>query len=343
MRLSDIEAQEIGVRALQFSIQHPSVAHAYLFAGPKSTGKTTAALAFAAALNCPEPTEDGDSCGLCMSCVRIQAGTDADVSIISPDGDQTKIEQMHGMIRDLSFAPLSGRYRVFVIERADTLNPHSENCILKILEEPPPYAVLILLSHNPNGLLPTIRSRCRIVRFRRASTTEVEDAVRKGFDLPHDQIHVIAACSQGAVGRAFRMASEPKFAEERQAVLQTLKEWAEGPEVMSLRAAETLRRLAERKKNDPDERTRITRLTEMLEHVIAWYADLLALKVRGREAPLTNADYAEDLNVQAGRYSVGRLSRAIRIIMDTHRYLEGYITPQLALENMFFDLRPDLA
>jgi len=341
MRLSDIIAQEIAVRTLRSSIRKSSVAHAYLFAGPSSTGKTTAALAFAAALNCAGPTPDGDACGLCMSCVRIQARTDADVQVISPDGDQTKMEQMHEMIRSLSFAPLSGRYRVFIIEQADTLNPSSENCILKILEEPPPYAVLILLSCNPGSLLPTIRSRCQIVRFRRASIAEVEDALRKHFDLPEDELCIIAACSRGAVGRAFRMASEPEFAEERRAVLQTLNEWAESAPVASIRAAEKLRRLAEPRKDDPDERTRIRRLTEMLEHVLSWYADLLALKVSGGETPVANADHADDLNSQLGRFSVTRIRRAIRSIMDTRRYLEGNITPQLALENMFFDLRPD--
>jgi len=341
MRLCDIEAQDIAVRALRSSIQRSSVAHAYLFTGPRSSGKTTAALAFAAALNCPDLSPDGDACGVCMSCIRIQAGTDADVQVISPEKDQTTIDQMRDMIRDLSYAPLSGKYRIFIVEQADTLNTDSENCILKILEEPPSYAVLILLSSNPNSLLPTIRSRCRIVRFRRATASEVEEALQERFDLPEDKLRTTAACSQGLVGRAFRMASAPEFVEERNAVLQALKEWAEGPPVLALRTAETLRRLAEPKKNDPDDRTRIRRLTEMLGHVLTWYTDLLALKVRGGEAPCANVDYMEDLNAQVQLYGVGRLRQAIRSITETRRYLEGNITPQLALENMFFDLQPD--
>jgi len=341
MRLSDIEAQETAVRALKSSIQRSSVAHAYLFSGPKSVGKTSAALAFASALNCADPAPDGDACGMCFSCIRIEAGTDADVRMISPEKDQTTIPQMRDMIRDLSFAPLSGRYRVYIIEQADTLNPSSENCILKILEEPPPYAVLILISNNPNSLLPTIRSRCLAVRFRRAGASEVEAALRKRFDLPEEEVRVIAACSQGAVGRAFRMASAPEFAGERQVVLGAVKEWLEGPPVLAIRTAELLRKMAEPKKDDPDERTRIRRLTEMLEHILSWYADLLALKVRGSEAPIINADYAEYLNALAERYHVDKLRAAVRSIMQTRRYLEGNITPQLALENLFFDLRAD--
>jgi DNA polymerase III subunit delta' len=317
------------------------VAHAYLFAGPRSSGKTTTALAFASALNCASPTPDGDACGLCMSCVRIEAGGDADVQMISPDGDQTKMEQMQAMIKNLNFAPLSGKHRVFIIEQADTLNTHSENCILKVLEEPPSYAVLILLSSNPNSLLPTIRSRCRTVRFRRAKQEEVEEAVRGRFDLPAEEAHTIAACSQGLIGRAYRMAAGPDLLDERRIVLQSIREFVHQPPVTAIRTAEGLVTLAKPKKNDHDERTRVRRLTEMLEHILTWYADLLSMRVRNDESLITNVDYIDDLRAQARIYSAERLAQALRTIMDTRRYLEGNITPQLALECMFFDLRPD--
>ncbi len=342
MRLEDVCAQDIAVRALRASIARGQVAHAYLFAGPRSSGKTTAALAFASALNCANPTEDGDTCGLCMSCIRIEAGGDADVQMISPDGDQTKMEQMQAMIKNLNYAPLSGKYRVFIIEQADTLNAHSENSILKILEEPPPYAVLILLSSNPNSLLPTIRSRCRTVRFRRAKQEEVAEALRGRFDLPEDEVRTIAACSQGLIGRAFQLASGSVLLDERRIVLQSIREYAEQPPVAAIRTAEGLVSLAKPRKNDPDERTRVRRLTDMLEHILSWYADLLSLKVRNDASLITNVDYMDDLRAQAQRYSTERLGQSVRTIMDTRRYLEGNITPQLALESMFFDLRPDV-
>ena len=341
MRLSDIIAQDIAIRALRSSIRRGAVAHAYLFAGPRNCGKTTAALAFASALNCADPSPEGDSCGLCMSCVRIESGQDADVQLISPAGDQTKMDQMQEMIKNLNYAPLSGKYRVYIIEQADTLNPHSENCILKILEEPPPYAVLILLSSNPNSLLPTIRSRCRTVRFRRASAVEVEDALRARLELPDDEMRTIAACSQGLIGRAFGMASGSKLVEERQIVLQALKDSVLGHPVTALRVAEELVDLATPKKNDPDERSRVRRLTEMLDHILSWYDDLLALKIRGEGTAAANVDYLDDLRALSARYSPDRLRDSIRTIMDTRRYLVGNITPQLALENMFFEIRVD--
>ena len=340
MRLTDIVAQETAVRALLSSIRRSSVAHAYLFAGPRSVGKTTTALALASALNCVEPSSEGDACGRCLSCVRIEGGGDADVTVISPDGNQTRIEQMQEMIRSLNFAPLSRKFRVIIIEQADTLNPSSENCILKILEEPPPYAVLILAVRNPNILLPTIRSRCRLVRFRRARTDEIGEALRSRFDLPEEELTVIAACADGAIGRAFRMASEPEFMEERRTVLEALKDWADGPPIISLCLAEQIRSMAKPAKNSPEDETLVSNLTDMLEYVLSWYADLLDLKVRGGDASVANIDCMKDLDAQVRRYTPGGLSAAVRTIMDTRRYLEGNITPQLALENMFLALRP---
>lgn len=338
MRLSDIHAQEAAVRALQSSIRKTSVAHAYLFTGPRSTGKTSTAVAFAAALNCPYRTPEGDSCGTCISCLRIFAGTDADVRLIQPDGNQTKMEQMQEMIKELTFAPLSGRYKVYIIEQADTLNSSSENSILKILEEPPHYAVLILLSRNPNSLLATIRSRCRTVRFNRASIDAVVDALRGKFDRPEEELRSIAACSQGAIGAACEMASDPKFMEERQAVLHTLKNWFEGPSILSLQTAELMREMAKPPKNNITGQTSVKNLVNMLEHVLAWYSDLLRVKVSGADSTVINSDFREDLIRQSSRYTTEQLHASILSIMEARRYLEGNISPQLVLENMFLDL-----
>jgi len=341
MNLSDIRGQDAAVRALSACIRKSSVAQAYLFTGPRNSGKTSVALAFAAALNCTDRTPEGYSCGKCISCLRIEAGTDADVRVISPDGNQTKMDQMQEMIKDLSYAPISGRYKVFIIEQADTLNSSSENSILKILEEPPSYAVLILLSRNPNSLLPTIRSRCRALRFRRASTEEVASVLSERFpDLSADETRIIAACSQGAIGAALSMASEPRFLEDRQAILHSISNWAAGHAMLSLQTAELLREMARPPKNNPESQTVVKNLTSILEITLSWYSDLLCLSVSGESAPLNNDDFRTDLIALSARYSAEHLRRGIRSIMEARRYLEGNITPQLVLENMLFELHP---
>ncbi len=345
MIFANIYAQDMAVRALKSCIKKNQVAHAYLFTGPSGTGKSSTALAFASALNCTNPTPEGDACGSCLSCSRIASGEDADVRVVRPEGNQTTIEQMRDMIKELGYAPFSGKYKVFIIEQADTLNSSSENSILKVLEEPPAYAVLILLSCNQSSLLPTIRSRCRTVRFRQASDEELEEALRSRFNLPEDDLRIVAACSEGAVGYAFDMASDSGFMEDRQVIFQAVKDWYEGPPVLGLQTAELLRSIAsERKsaKGSPEVRTLAGNLLEILDSILSWYEDILRLKVSGESARVTNLDYLDDLIPMSGRYSTAKLCASVRAIMETRRYVQGNITPQLALENMFIAIRPDL-
>lgn len=345
MRFSDIRGQDVAVRALQSSIRKQAgsagIAHAYLFAGPKSVGKTSTALAFAAALNCDNPTPKGDSCGNCLSCIRIGAGTDLDVQLIHPEKNQTVVGQMEKMISNLVYAPVHGKRRVCIIEQADTLNTHAENSILKVLEEPPPYAVMILLSRNPTALLPTIRSRCRLLRFSTAPAAQVEEFLRERFDLPGEQIRIIAASSEGAIGRAASMASDSRILEDRRAALDALVWWSDSPPIATLKTAEILRNIAEPSKNEKEEgQTAVRRLQEILDYIQSWFADMLEIKVLGDGAAVSNVDFADALRLQAARYSTSRIRAAVDSIMTTRRYLEGNITAQLALENMLFAMRP---
>lgn len=339
MKLSGIHGQDDAIRALRASIRRNEIAHAYLFAGPANSGKTTAALAFAASLTCTNRDPEGDACGVCASCRRARAGTHPDIRVISPEGDQTKIGQMQEMIKSLNYAPIAAGYSVVIIEQADTLNPHSENAILKILEEPPPYAVLILLSRNPVSLLPTIRSRCRIIRFVRSKTSDIEDMLKQRYGLSTEEARVIAECSQGAIGLAVRMAEDSTILEQRRSVMEIMRRLPTCPSVYVFKAAEMVRKIAETKEGD--DRTRIQRLRELLDYMLTWYADLLRLRLGGTEARICNLDLRADLEEQTGIYSTERIQTAIASIMHTQRCLEGNVTAQLALENMFFSLRPE--
>jgi DNA polymerase-3 subunit delta' len=245
---------------------------------------------------------------------------------------------MTDMIKTLTFAPLSGRYKVVIIEQADTLNADAENAILKVLEEPPHYAVLILLSRNPNSLLPTIRSRSRTIQFRRISTEQIAKALRAKLQLSEDEIRTIAACSQGAIGRAFSLANDPTFMEDRRTALHALKRWSEGPAILSLQTAEIFREIAKPSKNT-EGRTTVKNLNALLEHILSWYSDLLRIKVGG-DLAITNIDFLADLQDQSSRYTTRQLEGGVQAIMNARRHLDGNITPQLVLENLLFDLRP---
>ncbi len=146
------------------------LAHAYLFLGPAGVGKATTARALAAALNCEQLGADGDACGVCPSCRRLQAGTHPDFLVISPEEGKTQIEieQIRELRRLTEYPPLGGGWRVVVIKPAEALtvqNDAAANALLKTLEEPPPQHLLVLIARGEADLLPTIVSRCHKLAF----------------------------------------------------------------------------------------------------------------------------------------------------------------------------------
>ena len=146
------------------------LSHAYLFLGPEGVGKASTARALAAALNCAQPGADGDACGTCPSCRRMQAGTHPDFLVITPEEPKTqiKIEVIRELRRLTEYPPLGGGWRVVLIKPAEALSAQNEaaaNALLKTLEEPPPQHLLVLTARGEADLLPTIVSRCHKLAF----------------------------------------------------------------------------------------------------------------------------------------------------------------------------------
>ena len=173
-----------------------------LFAGPEGVGKKETALVFAKALNC-ERKED-DSCEACSSCRAISQGNFPDVMKIEPPVNVVKIEQIR-LVKQLAYLkPMKGRKRVFIVEEADKMNEESANSILKILEEPPSFSHLILITTNPYLILPTIKSRCQILSFSPISKEEIEKIlVEKGYEK--EQAQLISLLVRGNLERALSL------------------------------------------------------------------------------------------------------------------------------------------
>ncbi|MBI5249242.1 MAG: DNA polymerase III subunit delta' [Desulfomonile tiedjei] len=177
-------------------------AHAYLFSGREGVGKKLAALRFACLLNCPDKRNDPDDS--CQVCRRIIQGAHPDVRVEEPEKGMIRIEKVRSLNRAFRFAPIEARYRVVIINDAHLMNLAAQNAMLKTLEEPPAFAVLILVSSRPSVLLPTVRSRCRRLRFGSLPTESVALILeRKG--ISRSKALVLAAMSTGSAGRALEM------------------------------------------------------------------------------------------------------------------------------------------
>lgn len=202
------------------------LAHAYLFLGPAGIGKKKFALLLSQTLQCEQrPPEEMDPCEECGACRQVAAGTHPDVTVASRPEDRVEfpIETVRtDVIRPLGMKPTLGRYRIVIVDDADSFNEYSANALLKTLEEPPPRSLLILISTSPELMLPTILSRCQQIWFRPLSTDVVARILmEQGAVKDEAQARYCAEIAEGSVAEALLLASR-KIAKLREALLRAL-------------------------------------------------------------------------------------------------------------------------
>ena len=198
------------------TVDSAAMTHAWLFTGPPGSGRSVAARAFAAALQCP----DG-GCGHCTQCHTALRGTHADVRFVVPEGLTIGVGEMRALVLRAASAPSQGRWQVLLVEDADRLTEQAGNALLKAVEEPPPRTVFLLCtpSTHPDDISVTIRSRCRTVPLRQPDADAVATVLTARDGVDSDTARWAAAAAQGHVGRARRLARDPQARARRDAVL----------------------------------------------------------------------------------------------------------------------------
>jgi len=161
-RFAEVRGQEHVTRALSYAVRDGRVAHAYLFSGPRGTGKTSTARILAMALNCEHPV-DGEPDGVCLSCVEIRRGASMDVQELDAASNRG-LEEMKDLLSRVAFG-VRGRWKVYIIDEVHQLTPNAASALLKTLEEPPAHVVFVLATTDPQKVLPTIRSRTQHFEF----------------------------------------------------------------------------------------------------------------------------------------------------------------------------------
>jgi DNA polymerase-3 subunit delta' len=214
---SQVIGQPAVVAELRAAVGDPAaMTHAWLFTGPPGSGRSVAARAFAAALQCPD---GGD--GTCHECRTVLAGTHADVHLIVPDGLSINAREARDLVRVASRAPSGGRWQVIIVEDADRMTEHAANAVLKMIEEPPPRTVVLLCapSLHPDDVAVTIRSRCRVVALRTPPVDAIAEVLVRRDGVDPALAAWSAAASGGHVGRARRLARDEDARLARKAVL----------------------------------------------------------------------------------------------------------------------------
>lgn len=216
----DLQGQESVVAQLRRAAQSPKPNHAWLLTGPPGSGRSNAALAFAAALVCEREELAARGCGVCKACHTTLSGTNADVTFIATEKTTISIDEARTLVRKAHDSPSSARWRVMIVGDADRMAERTTNVLLKAIEEPPPRTVWILCAPSPADVLVTIRSRCRTLTLRLPPVDDVAALLVRRDGIEPTLAHAAARAAQSHIGIARRLATDAGARERRDATVR---------------------------------------------------------------------------------------------------------------------------
>ena len=328
----DFIGNEWAVELLKEHVARGEVRHAYLITGPQGVGRRTLALRLAQALNCQSPPSPGEPCLKCRSCLQIARGQHPDLSIVQAElqGGTLRVEQVRELQHSLSLAPYEARYRVALLLRFEEANDSSSNALLKTLEEPPEKVILALTAESAEVLLPTIVSRCLVLRLRPATIEQVEKGLL-ARGLPSEQASFLAHLSSGRAGFALDLHEHPEKLEQRAAWLSELRDMLLSTRVERFSLAE---KLTKSKDNQPVDKEA---LHDRLQVWSSLWRDVFLL-VSGSDTVIANTDQEELVTNIARQLTFEQAYCTLSSLERTARQVDGVVNSRMALEVLMLDL-----
>lgn len=337
---ADVVGQEHVVRTLTGAVESDRIAHAYLFSGPRGTGKTSLAKILAKALNCVNgPTSE--PCGVCDRCERIHSASALDVIELDA-ASHRGIDDIREIRERVAQQPVEGRYKVYILDEAHSLTSDASNALLKTLEEPPSHVVFVLCTTDPIKLLPTIRSRCQRFAFRRPSPGQLAEVLGRvcateGIVAPDAAVHLIARAASGSFRDALTILDQLSTStggtidvEEAARLLGLVPEEALSALVDQIAdgdAGAVLRRVDQLAEAGQD---LVGLLTALLDHLRLLYLLQHAGALPASES--TSSDRLADLERQARALPASEVLRAVDALSGALREIRDGSDPRLPLE-----------
>lgn len=311
---------------LQTAIRKDEPFHAYIFQGEVGCGKETMARTFAAGLQCTSE-EETRPCGQCPSCKQVDSGNQPDVIWVNRELSSIGVDDIREkVVGDISIKPFSSPYKIYIIPEAEHMTEQAQNALLKTIEEPPEYGIIILLTSNMNALLPTIQSRCIKLEFRPLSTATIEKYLIEKYHVADYRARTSAIFSQGNLGKAIRYIESEDFEEKKDKTLRILKN-IHGMDMTEL--MELIGEIGEQK----------DQIKDYIDLMILWYRDVLIFKATKDMNQLIFQSEFGAISNEANQRDYEKIEEILQAFDKAKLRLKANVNFEVAMELMLLTLK----
>lgn len=323
---SEIVGHEQIKEHMQAAIRDKKPFHAYLFQGEEGVGKEALARTFAAGLQCQSESAD-KPCKECVSCRQMESGNQPDVIWVTREKASLGVDEIREQLcNTMDIKPFSSPYKIYLVPEAEKMTEAAQNALLKTIEEPPEYGIVILMTSNISALLPTIQSRCLTMEFRPLSTAVVESYVKEHGQVPDYQARASAAFAQGNLGKAMRYAKSEDFIERKDHIISLLRH------VEQMDLSEMLAVIK-------DLGTRKDEVRDYIDLMVLWYRDVLLFKATKDINQLLFQDEASYISREASHRSYEKIEEILQAFEKAKVRLRANVNFDITMELMLLTLK----
>ena len=324
----DVVGHKNIIKYIQNAVTADAVSHAYILNGERGSGKKLLANLFAMSLQCENRDEDGDACGKCRSCRQAAGGNQPDIIRIMHEKPNTiSVDDIRTQVNnDIVIKPYSSKYKIYIIPEADLMSAQAQNALLKTIEEPPEYAVIMLLTENAEALLPTIRSRCVMMKLRNIKDQLVKKYLMEQMEIPDYKADVCVAFAQGNMGKAIMLATSEYFNEIKEEVVHLLRN------IDEMNVSELMDAVKKCM-------TYKMEINDYLDMIAIWYRDVLIYKATKNVDRVVFSDQLRYIKARASKSSYEGIENILDAIEKAKARLKANVNFELTMELLLLTIK----
>ena len=324
----DVVGHKNIIKYIESAVSADAVSHAYILNGERGSGKKMLANLFSMSLQCQNRDENGDACGKCQSCRQAVSGNQPDIIRVTHEKPGTiSVDDIREQVNnDIVIKPYSSRYKIYIIPEADLMTVQAQNALLKTIEEPPEYAVIMLLTENAETLLPTIRSRCVMMKLRNIKDQLVKKYLMEQMEIPDYKADVCVAFAQGNMGKAIMLATSDHFNEIKEEAVHLLKNIDE-MDVSEL--MEAVKKCMTYK----------LEINDYLDIIAIWYRDVLIYKATKSVDRVVFSDQLRYIRERASKSSYEGIENILDGIEKAKSRIKANVNFELTMELLLLTIK----